>query len=157
MIIVSGCNKKSSGVTPVTTGLSFTAQISLNNVESEYRVIASREGNIEIQTLKPESLADLCFNFSGSAVTVSYKGLEYKTELSSLPESSCPGFLYTVLSSLSQNCPTAVLKDEQYCISDSVGKYNYTLFLGEAGLPIKITESKIGFTAVIKNATILSD
>lgn len=152
--IPTGCNKKSSDVTAVTTGLSFTAEISYKNNTVSYSVTIFDNSDTEIKTLS-DSLSGLCYTFSGETVTVSYNGLEYNIPISSLPEGIITDFLYSVFCTVKENNSAVMSENDEYYISDRNEKYSFKIYLGETGLPLKIEDSENGITAIIKNASII--
>lgn len=152
LFVCSGCNKKSSGVTAVTTGLSFTADISFYGLTTSYNVIISKDSVLEAEIISGSNKGLRC-KISGNNVDIIFNGLNYSTNISSLPEGIITDFLYTAFKNA--NTRTVFTDDNQYYIVGDTEKYKYKIFLGLTGLPIKIEESQKDINVIIKNATVL--
>lgn len=148
-LLISGCNKKSSDVTMVTTGLLFTAKLSLNGENYEYSVKITKDGNTEITSLK----TNISYIFKGNNLTVKYGDLEYKTSLLSIPNGTFADLIHTVMKSAENQ--KVYLENDVYFVNVKTEKYDCTIFLGQSGLPIKLTENNTGITVQICNATLL--
>lgn len=153
LIALSACGKKPSDVRPVTSGLSFTCEIENGRISKEIAVKAERNGNTEMRLLN-DCEQSLTYYFSGSDVTLEFDGLKYKTEITALPSGVFCDFLYYVLSTVNKSQGTVYLKDGRYYLSDNSGRYSFTLYFAESGLPLEITDEVHGLTAIIKDVTI---
>ena len=71
-----GCNKKSSEVTAVTTGLSFTAKIICGDIKLVCNSVINNEKS-EFIVLSPENIKDLQYVFEGNSASINYKEIEY--------------------------------------------------------------------------------
>ncbi len=153
IMIVSntGCSNKSSVVTPVTTGLSFTSQISFNDTEIKCETVIEKDGKTTFTVITPDEIKGLTFAFGSGNATASYKGLEYKFS-GELSEYNAVNMVYKVLENADEN--SVIMKDDAYIIRGSIDNIDYALQLGATGLPIKITAEN-GLEVVIKNATIM--
>lgn len=151
LIFISGCNKKSSDVTAVTTGLSFTAKINYNNVLTVYDVIINDDGNLTLATVSGNNKG-LIINFSNNKASLNFNGLTCETDISSLPEGIIADFLYSVFQN-ARNLPV-YSEDEEYFIQGEKSRYQYKIYLSKMGLPIKIEDNKNGISVIIKNVSI---
>ena len=148
----AGCSKKSSDVTAVTAGLSFTAEISFGDVEIECLAETDKNGNAEFTILAPEEIKELRFSFRGDDIYSTYKGLEHKFS-TELPQTNAISSLYKILRNAAENKASVIKKDDNYILKGSADDCNYTMYLGATGLPIKISCDN-GLCVIIKNATI---
>lgn len=152
LLIFSGCNKKSSGVTAVTTELSFTAEISFMDTKSNYDIRITEDKGLEAIVISGKS-DGMKLTFAEENLTISYSNLVYNTSITSLPDGIITDFLYAAFKNADIN--NVYSENEQYFITGKTDKYDYKIFIGQSGLPLKIEESKMGITATIKNASFL--
>lgn len=152
VICLSGCNNKSSGIKPLTKGITFTADITYYNECYTCDVSVDKNGATDISVLSPDLLKGLSFNFKGNTVTAKYLDLEYKYDTSALPESMACGELYKILKfSFDENAKVNSKNDSFYIASEG-GKYK--LFLGATGLPLSAENNSLGFSIIFKNVTV---
>lgn len=151
-IILSGCNKKSSGVTAVTTGLSFTADVSFFDIKTTYNIKISENGEMEAESVSGNT-SGMKLKCLDEIIEVSFKGLSYSTNISALPDGVISEFIYSAFKNA--DTTTVFSKDKQYYINGENEKYSYKIYLGQTGLPLKIEETEKGITVIIKNATVL--
>lgn len=149
LIFCSGCGIKSSGVTAVTSGLSFDAKLIYAGEESIYTVNIEKNGTTEI-TLE----SGAAFTFSDDNYTVSYEGLSKTAKLSSLNKNLYVDFFYLLFKTLRENDYEVTSKDDRHLIECGTSKYDFTLFIGQSGLPIEVNEKNFGFKAVFLSATL---
>ena len=147
---LSGCNGIANNITPHTKGISFIAEVTYYNECYECDVAIEQNGDTVITLTQPDDIEGLTFNYKGNQVAISYKGLEYKTDLSS-PENSVANFLYSVF----QNPSKDVIKNnDNLYVEGKADSHSYKMFLGATGLPLKITTVSGSYEVIIKNATI---
>lgn len=149
-----GCNKKSSEVTAVTTGLSFTANITCGDIRLVCNSVINNEKS-EFIVLSPENIKDLQYVFEGNSASINYKGIEYKIN-GELPENNAIAVLNNILVDADKIKDEVTKTEETYLISSDIGGKDYTIYLGQSGLPLKIICKDENFEVVIKNATLLN-
>lgn len=154
-IPLSGCNNKSSEVTAVTSGLKFTAHTTYLEENYEYHITVTENGEMLTEVFDKEKNTILTAHFSDENVTLRYSDLEYKTEISALPQGLIIDFFYSVFCDTATKKDNVLFQNDQYLISGSTDKYKYKMFLGQTGIPIKITEENLSITAVLKNQALL--
>lgn len=154
-LFLSACGGKKVSVTPVTRGISFTAELSYYNECYEAEVTVASNGETDMEITSPDTIKGLSFHFDGEEVTAKYAGLGYKADFKAFSEGACCIRLYEILKDTFKE-ETAVTKEgENYCISRDGGDLSYKLYLGGGGLPITAEDSQSGFTVNFKNVTIL--
>lgn len=156
LILLSGCKALAVNTVPKLTGIKFTAKIESNVSNSEFNVTVFENGDTELTSLS-EELSEISYLFTPSCVTVSYNGLEYKTDSPTLPEYSFTDFVYSVFSTAAKNRPTLYKDGEKYCLSDKNDKYKFTLYFSENGLPLSAEDTENGITLIIKNPEALTE
>lgn len=148
IILLSGCNKKSSEVTAVTTGLSFDAIVVSEDTETEYNITISKKG--EINAVCPSN--GISYKYNSDSLDITYKELTYSTDLSSVPEGFILDFINTVFKDCSKKSP--LNRNNQYFLKGNTENYNYTIYFGATGLPLKIETQNL--TITIKKTTIIT-
>ena len=87
---------KAAHITPVTRGISFTAELTYYNESYIALVTVSKNGDTDIAFTAPGTLNGLMLHFGESGVTAKYNGLEYKYDISSVPDGP-PRTMQTIL------------------------------------------------------------
>ena len=151
---ICACGEKKISVTPVTSGISFTAELTYYNECYEANVTVANNGETDMEITSPDTIKGLVFHFNGTKITAEYAGLEYKTDFKSLPESACCERLYEILKDSFKEDVSVTSEGDSYCISRDSSDISYKLYLGATGLPIS-AEDNSGFTVNFKNVTIL--
>ncbi len=156
-LVCSGCSgyKKSSAVTAVTSGLSFTAKLSYDGKNYNYSVKIDKNGTTEIKNISANEKTGTDYIFENGTVTYKYNKLSYKTNISDIPQSSVADFIYTVFKETESKRNNVSYKNEEYYIKGETDKYKFTVYLGETGLPIKITDTKMDVLVIITESTLL--
>ena len=149
LIFCSGCDSKSSGVTAVTSGLSFDAKLIFSGKETIYTVNIEKDGTTEI--ILPSGAV---FVFSDNTYTVSYDGISKTADLSSLNKNLYVDFFYSLFKAVREKDCKVTAKDNRYLLECNTEKYDFTLFIGQSGLPIEVNEKNFGFKAVFISPTI---
>ena len=152
-LTLGGCSGKKTDISPVTRGISFTAELTYYNECYEAEVKIAESGAADFEITSPDTIKGLTFRFEGDSVTAEYLGLEYKTDLHSLPEGNACIRLYEILKDASSEEISVTADGDDYYISRD-GENRYRLYVGATGLPIKAEDTSKGFTAVFKNVTI---
>lgn len=152
-LILGGCSGKKTNISPVTRGISFTAELTYYNECYEAEVKVAENGAAVAEITSPDTIKGLTFRFDGDSVTAEYLGLEYKTDFHSLPEGNACIMLYEILTDASGEGISVTADGDNYYISCD-GENRYRLYVGATGLPIKAEDTSKGFTAIFKNVTI---
>lgn len=153
-LTLCGCDNANSGVSAITGELKFSAKIEYNDETYEFDVEIPESSKTIMKAVSPKRIKDNVFEFSGDKVSVRLGELEYKTSPRNLPNVSPVRFIYEVFENAEKNKNNVTLKNNEYFISGKTENYEYTLFIGNSGLPIKITDKKNNISAIIKQATI---
>lgn len=153
MVSNIGC-KKSSDVTAVTKGLSFTAEITLGQLNISSDAVIKSDGTAEFKIISPEEIKDLCYICNGDSVTLKFNGLEYTIE-GNPPEANAIVTVYKVFCLADSFKDSVTSKDGIFTLDFTLNGQNFTMLLGSSGLPIKILSKNADFEVIIKNATII--
>ena len=140
----SGCNKKSSAVTFVTSGLSFTANVSFNGNSQSYDVVFKDE-SVKVASRETGMSAE----FSNGKTTLEYDGISHVINTDSLPSALIIDLFYYLKTGAENN--TAVLKNNEYIIKYRTSKYNFEVTLAETGLPLSVSETNFGIKITVTN------
>ena len=149
ILFLCACGEKKISVTPVTSGISFTAELTYYNECFEADVTVAKNGETDMEITSPDTIKGLVFHFNGEEITAKYSGLEYKTDFKSLPESACCERLYEILKDTFNEDVTVTLEGDSYYIMRDSEDISYKLYLGATGLPIS-AEDNSGFTVNLK-------
>lgn len=152
-LALCGCTGRKTDISPVTRGISFTAELTYYNECYLAEVKIAESGAANFQITSPDTIKGLTFRFEGDSVTAEYLGLEYKTDFQSLPEGNACIRLYEILTDASSEEISVTADGNNYYISRD-GENRYRLYVGATGLPIKAEDTSKGFTALFKNVTI---
>lgn len=155
ILFLCACGEKKIAVTPVTSGISFTAELTYYNECFEADVTVAENGETDMEITSPDTIKGLVFHFNGEEITAKYAGLEYKADFKSLPEGACCARLYEILKDTFNEDVTVNLEENSYYIMRDSKDISYKLYLGATGLPIS-AEDNSGFTVNFKNVTILN-
>ena len=145
-----GCTKKSSDVTIVTTGLSFTAEIVFDGVKFDCFTDVIDSNRMIFTFISPEAIEGLKVIFQNGSMNMEYNGLEYK---------SSSGFNIYPLNSVYNVFKTAsysknIKESGNANITLYVDSIEYEIKVGQTGLPIEIKCPSKKLYVNIKNCTI---
>ena len=155
ILFLCACGEKKIAVTPVTSGISFTAELTYYNECFEADVTVAKNGETDMEITSPDTIKGLVLHFNGEEITAKYAGLEYKADFKSLPEGACCAILYEILKDTFNEDVTVNSEENSYYIMRDSKDISYKLYLGATGLPIS-AEDNSGFTVNFKNVTILN-
>ncbi len=153
-LFLCGCNNNIADATAITEGISFTAEIEIADENYIFDVRIPQKSKMILKATAPKIINETVFEISGTQMKISCGELSYTASLSDLPENSPIRFISYVFSDASLKKNEVNFKENTYFICGKNEIYDYKLYLGTTGLPIKITDSKTNLTAIIKQATI---
>lgn len=148
----TGCTKKSSDVTVVTTGLSFTAQIVFDSMEFTCFTEIQDSHKTVFTLVEPLEIEGLKVIFDKGKTSMEYDGLNHAlsdTFLNITPFD----LIYKIFMDASDNKDLKIKTDENMIFS-SVDSADYTIKVGQTGLPIEIKCPFEKLSVIIKNCTI---
>ena len=151
----SACSEKRSNISPLTKGITFTAELTYYNECYEGFVTVSDSGDMDIEITSPDTIKGLSFHFDKSGVTAKYLGLEYKYDTDALPEGIVCTNLYEIIRDTQREDAAVIADKDDYFILGNTGKINYKMFVGATGLPISAEDEKSGFKVGFKNVTVI--
>ncbi len=156
-LVFSGCNgyNKIPDVTAVTSGISFIAKLSYMENHYDYSVTIKENGVTEMKYISKSKETGIDYIFKKDTVIYSYDGLSHKTDISDLEDGSVSDFIYTVFRETEKLRNNVIYKNQNYYIKGETDKYKFKIFLGQTGLPIKIIDTKMGVSVVIKSPSLI--
>lgn len=150
MFLLTSCNAPAKNIVPKTKGITFTTNVSYYNESYECEVLIEQNGDTSVSIISPDDIKGLTFKFVGNETSVNYGNLNFTLPQNS-PEQSVADFIYKVFEAPNET----VIKDgDEFYVEGKTKDYEYKLYLGATGLPLKITESTKRYQAIIKNPTI---
>lgn len=150
-LFLSGCRQKCS-VTPLVRGISFSCAVKYYNECYEGDVSVAENGDTDIKITSPEGLSGLILHFKGENAAAEYSGLNYKYNISEMPEGMAFTYLYEMLRAAENG--EVSLENDKYFTESKKGGHTYRLYLGVTGLPISAEDLRGGFSAEFGNVTL---
>lgn len=145
--------KKSCSVIPVLRGITFCAAVSYYNECYEGNATVDDDGNMSVTVTSPDTLNGLVLGFCGSSACAEYSGLEYKYDITAMPDGSAYSLLYEILSVAAES---EVLDcSGEYIIEGKADGADFRLLLGGTGFPISAEIPSCGLTVEFKNASLI--
>lgn len=154
MFLVS-CGRKSD-VSPVLTGVSFTAEMVYYNETYSCDCTLSPDGVLHARVTEPEMLEGFSLTVDRESVTADYLGISYTPSPGNMPFSSVIEGFYEALCAIADSGATATVSGNEYTVHGGEGASGYTLTVAPTGLPIKLTLPDDRFTVNFYNVTLLS-
>ena len=150
-LFLSGCRQKCS-ITPLVRGISFSCTVKYYNECYEGDVSVAENGDTDIKITSPEGLSGLILHFKGDSAAAEYSGLNYKYNISEMPEGTAFTYLYEMLRAAENG--EVSLEDDKYFTENKNDSSTYRLYLGATGLPISAEDLHGGFSAEFGNVTL---
>ncbi len=144
-LFLAGCST-STDIKPVTRGISFTAEMTYYNEYYEMSVDIKHNGNAVISLTHPEELQGLVFNVTNSSLTADFSGIKIETDDSY--KTAAVNFLYSAFKKEEQK---VYKNDNRFFTKGECDGGEYTMYIAETGLPLKICDSADRFEIIIKN------
>ncbi len=153
LTILCSCNNKSSDVTPITTGLLFTAEFQVGETSCKYDTKISSNGDFSMIATSPKEIEGMEILISNNEMKFKFKDLEYETSTLTLPSENHLDLIYNVFQDINKNNRLLKTNQRGFYISAKTEKYDYTAVFGQTGLPIRLSCSD-KTTVFFKNTTI---
>ena len=162
LLILTGCARASS-ITPITRNLSFTAEVTYYNEFYEISGEINHNGQMTLNFLEPEALKDIVFTITDNNIKAYFKGISYdynspqQSDVISciLSQLFCIMMLISfIYNAFKEEAPTVYENDNDFFTKGKFDDFEYKLFIGQSGLPLKIIDSSGRFNVVFKNPSI---
>ena len=151
--IFCGC-KGSRNIDIVSENLSFTATVYKDGNPSVFNVKIDRNGSFSLEQASNDKGYILKYRFSDDKVTVCYGKLEHTSPVSSLGKGNIIAFLPEVYKEIRTKNLKAKQEDNNFIISSKTENYDFSLYVGQSGLPLKLTDQRNNITIEFSNPTI---
>lgn len=148
-----GCSKKSSDVTLVTTGLSFTAEISYDSIKYSCFTEIFDSKKIVFTFENPDEIKGFKVIIDNDKMSIEYAGLSHNSNDTFL-EFTPFDMIYKIFKSATNNENLKFDKDKSMILS-SVDSVDYTIKIGQTGMPIEIKCPSKRLLVLMKNCTIM--
>lgn len=147
VLILTGCAQKTD-ITPVIRNIAFTAEMTYYNEYYEIAVSIDKKGALTGAMLHPSELEGLVFTVQNGQTTAEFDGIKITTDSY---KTAAISFLYSAF----KTEKTKVYKNEnRFFIKGDCEGGEYTMYISEGGLPLKICDSADRFEIIIKNLKI---
>ncbi len=147
-LLLCGCGTQKS-ISPVTKGISFTADIVYGKETYVCDCSVSAAGKMTFSVKEPEDLNDLTLWFDGDAVTAKYRGLTYTPQTDRLPVGAVAQDLYDIM-----RTDRRVTESVKNCVmGGTVGGRSFTLRFSPTGFPLKAEIPDASYSVTFRNVT----
>ena len=157
---LTGCSNAEIGkkIVPITNQIYFTAEIKTANTTFNYYVEINKDSEIYMEYINKNdtSPAGFDYDFKNNTVIYKYKELVFKTDISELNTSSTIDFIPSVYKYFIEKNPEIYFSNQNYLIDGKTEKYDFTVYFGQTGLPIRLEERKNNIAITITNSGIIS-
>lgn len=150
LLLLCGC-KSQTKITPLKTGISFSANATYYNESYECDCDIQKNGDMTVAFSYPTEIEGLKFVFSKNGVSVNFKEIEYVSD-KIVFENSVASLLYEVLS---KDDIKVYERDDVFYFEGVNNDFEYKLEFGATGLPIKITTKPDVAKIEFKNVKIM--
>ena len=148
----AGCTKKSSDVTLVTTGLSFTAEISYNSMKYTCFTEMLDYEKMSFTFVKPDEISGFKVIIDNGKASIEYEGLTHGFDNLFL-EFTPFKIIYKIFVSATNNKNYKFYKSKNMIVS-SDELIDYNIKIGQTGMPIEIKCPSKRLSVLVKDCTI---
>lgn len=151
-LLLCGCDRKPAAVSPVLSGIGFTAEICCRGICYTCDCTVESTGDLALCVREPEELCDSSFTFCGETVKVDYKGLSKTIPTGDFPENSAAAILYRLL----QTAGKARAKGkENFTGQGTLNGDSYALVCSPTGLPLSASVPAKDFSVEFRGIEII--
>lgn len=148
LLMLAGCTA-ATDVKPITRNITFTAEMTYFNEYYEMSVDIKNNGDTNISLTHPDELKGLVFNIINGKTTAEFGGIKIESDDSY--KTAAVNFLYSAFEKENQK---VYENDDRFFIKGECDGGEYTMYISETGLPLKICDSSDRFEIIIKNLTL---
>ena len=157
IIFLCGCGGKNKTATPVTKGVSFTADVTYYNECYTCDVAVDEKGIMSATVTSPEELFGVKLMFDGENVTAEYLGLTYTLKTDTMPLGNVALSIYNVFSHIAENGLTAEQDESNCIIENEIGGEKYEFIFAPSGLPLELKMPQKELKVIFNNVTVKED
>ena len=157
IIFLCGCGGKNKTATPVTKGVSFTADVTYYNECYTCDVAVDEKGIMSATVTSPEELFGVKLMFDGENVTAEYLGLTYTLKTDTMPLGNVALSIYNVFSHIAENGLTAEQDESNCIIENEIGGEKYEFIFAPSGLPLELKMPQKELRVIFNNVTVKED
>lgn len=150
LLIITGCNKDSSGVTTVITGISFTAEIIYEERKFVCGAVIDDKGEALFTVESPEKIKGLKCTSKEEDYKIEFGGISYPLKQNNTVFKA----LNEILTVSRKNANNVSLKNDVFSLSGDTSLGKFELTVGESGLPISATIPEKDIIVYFKNVAI---
>lgn len=136
-VFLCSCKGANERISPVLTGISFTARISYCDQSYTCSVTAEKNGVYEVRFDASETLEEQTVTFETSKVITEFAGLRHEQKNGVLNDSPV-GLTVSVLRDAAASQRQAVFQNGEFLMKGKVSRMPYTVRFGASGLPISL-------------------
>lgn len=145
LILLCGCAKPAKDIKPVLSGISFTTKATFYNENYTFKTVIEKDFSSTFYFNKPKELSGLTVTLKDDNYKAYFNGLDYSGKISSSPLKGIVQNTYSFLKSAENG--TVEKNDKEIYIKNSFGGTEFTLYITDSGLPIKLVCPDLGLNA----------
>ncbi|MBQ8203743.1 MAG: hypothetical protein IJZ75_05625 [Clostridia bacterium] len=157
ILFLCGCGGSKKTATPVTKGISFTADVTYYNECYTCEVNVDEAGLMSAEVISPDELKGVKLKFDGENVTAEYLGLTYTLKTDTMPLGNVALSIYKVFTDIANNGLSAEYSEENCLIENKVDGEKYEFCFSPAGLPLSLKIPNKEFLVIFSNVAINKD
>ena len=150
-LFLCGCTVQKQ-TQPVTTGISFAAEISYRGEKYLCDCEVAEKGDMTVCVRQPETLQGLKICFVSGKASAEFLGLKYTPQNDRFPAGAMVSCLYGIL----QNERTAAIKKSNGALHGRINGRPYTLKISPAGFPLEAEIPDENCRITFRQVTVLS-
>ncbi len=150
---LSGCKTAESGFIPVTSDISFDAQINNGTESYSYTASADEKGNIFFKAILPDEIKDFCCFIANEKCEISFGGVTSAIERDN---TGALGAVYDIFEFARKNSNNAKADNDMYTLSGKLDSGKFKVIFTQSGIPIS-AELSNGTEIYFKNIKLLAD
>lgn len=145
LFLLVGCTNPST-IKPITRNLTFSADLTYYNEFYEISGEINQNGKMTLKILQPEDLKDITFTVTDGNIKADFKGISY--DFNSPHQTDAISFIYNAFKEEAQK---VYENDNEIFLKGDFDNFEYKMFIGQSGLPLKIIDSSGRFNVIFKN------
>ena len=153
LFLLTLCGCGGGEIAPCLRGIAFRGEMTYYNESYSFLGSLSKSGELRLEMIAPDSLAEMVFTVNGEGTTAEYKGIVYRPVEGSMPFAPVIDRFYVCLSEIMISGETA---DKKGALKHG-GENSCTLYVSPTGLPQKLIFDGDGFFVDFYNIKITED
>ncbi len=138
VIFMSSCNSGEKFITPILSGISFTAEIDYYNEYFACDVTIDQDKTMKLTVTQPQDISGMKLIFSGDKVTAEYMGITYTPHTDTLPVGGVAQTLYSIIRQLDDDTVLETQDGKNCIFKGRIDDRAFSFSFTPSGLPLCI-------------------